>query len=64
MRSICTLLCGWKLIRNLKSVMNNLKSFVQKHSVNRGSRSLVMLFETHHRFTICLIKEWLHQLCN
>ena len=47
---------GWKLVKNLRSVPNNLKSSIQKQLVNRGCRSLTMLFKAPHIFTIYLMK--------
>ncbi|KAK9177882.1 hypothetical protein WN943_027072 [Citrus x changshan-huyou] len=54
MRSVCPSICGWKLVENLRSVPNILKSSVQKRPVNRGSRLLTMLLGTSQSFTMCL----------
>ena len=55
MCSVCPSVFGRKLVENLRSVPNNLKSSVQKRPVNPGSRSLTILFETPHNFTMCLM---------
>ena len=54
MCSVCPSVCAWKLVDNLRLVPNILKSSVQKCSVNRGSRSLTMLFGTPQSFIMCL----------
>ena len=54
MRSVCPSVCGWKLVENLRSVPNILKSSIQKRPVNRKSRLFTILFGTPHNFTMCL----------